>query len=474
VSTPAQAAMNGNYWTTSEASRHRQMKAIKIVWPFIAGVSLLLLVALLTRTFWNRDIVINWNSTGQTIDGFGASATGYAGTITSAQADEFFSAEKGLGLSLLRLTIIPDTIDFDCFCIANSNPFRCVKGSHSQILSGDLQVAHLAVERGAKLFAMPGSPPAEMKTSGKFCGRGAMIGTPANYSAYASDLASFPALLADNKLSIDAMSIQNEPDIENEYDTCSWTGQQIHDFIPYLSSALHFSGFPGVKIAAPEESNWTFEKLNAALDDGKVAADIGLILGHAYGAESPSGVPARNGLHVWQSEVSDFGDYDGSMRNALRWARSINNYMGAGANAWMYWNLDCGTTQFNSKSNMCLTDQNQNLAKRAYVLGQYAKFIRPGWQRIDVANHGRLLVSAYKGPSRSFAIVVVNEGRLPIIRQTFQLNGVTSQNSQVTPWLTSSSASLAAQPRIAFSSVGTAITYTIPAKSVVTFVGQAD
>jgi glucuronoarabinoxylan endo-1,4-beta-xylanase len=450
------------------------MKATKTIRPLIAGVSLLIIIALLSRVFWKREVVINWNATRQTIDGFGASATGYTGTLTAAQADEFFSAEKGLGLSLLRVRIIPDTVDGDCGCVANSTPYRCVTGSSSQILSGDLQVSRLAAERGVKLFAAPWSPPGEMKSSGSYCTKGAMIGTTANYSKYAGDLASFPALLAANNVSIDAISVQNEPNIENNYDTCTWTARQIHDFIPYLSSALRSSGFPGIKIAAPEESNWTFEKMNAAMDDPNVASDIRLILGHAYGVANPASIPAGNGLHVWQSEVSGSGNYDGSMQDALQWARSINNYMNAGTNAWMYWNLDCGALQFNHDNNMCLTDQRQNLAKRAYALGQYAKFIRPGWQRVDVTNQGSLLVSAFKGPSHKFAIVVINQSRWPAWNQSFGLNGITSQRSQVTPWLTSATASLTAQPPVSVGSNGTALTYSIPGKSIVTFQGQAD
>jgi len=440
----------------------------------LVAITVLLLIAVLVRNRETSDVVINWNAARQTIDGFGASATGYAGTITQAEADRWFSPETGLGLSLLRIKIIPDTVRDDCSCVANSSPHACVTGSKSQILSGDLQIARLAVERGVTVFASPWSPPAEMKSSGRYCGGGSMLGTPANYAEYAADLASFPALLRTRGVAIDAVSVQNEPDLEESYDTCRWTARQIHDFIPYLAGALRTAGFSGVKVAAPEESDWTFEMMDEAMGDPSVAADVGLLLGHAYRPETPAAAPAVHGLHVWQSEVSDFRDFDGSMQDALWWARSIHEYMIAGANAWMYWNLDCGTAYFNNRNNMCLTGQAGNLAKRAYVLAQYAKFVRPGWQRIDVGNRGPLLVTAYKGPSRRFAIVIVNNSRLTARDQTFRLNGFTSERSTVMPWLTSSTVSLAPQSPIAASSGGTAIRFTIPAGSVVTLAGQAD
>jgi glucuronoarabinoxylan endo-1,4-beta-xylanase len=449
-----------------------------IYWFRAAGAFLLFLSGLLglaaIRGCSVTQIAVDWNTTHQMIDGFGASATGYTGTVTSDQADKFFSSSTGLGLSLLRIKLIPGTADADCGCVANSTPYACVLGSKSQMVSGDLQIAELAAARGVRLFAAPWSPPAAMKSSGKYCTSGSLIGNSDNYTAYAADLASFPVLLNANGISIDAMSLQNEPNIENPaYDTCKWTAQQIHDFIPYLSRALRAAGFRSIKISVPEESGWTFELGKAALDDQNVATDVGLLFGHAYQTENPASVPSTNSLRIWQTETGDSGNYDGGMRDALRWARNIHHYMGAGVSAWMYWNLDCGATHFNEKNNMCLTDENGNLAKRGYVLGQYAKFIRPGWQRIDVTNRGSLLVTAYKGPGSKFAIVVINNSIWASTNQNFTLKGIASQHLQVTPWLTSASASLVAHSPVAVSSGGT-FTYTIPADSVVTFEGRGD
>ena len=438
-------------------------------------LGMLLLGLGLTVVNSGAQITVDWNTTLQTIDGFGASATGYTGRFTSDEADKFFNSSAGLGLSLLRIRVIPDTIDADCGCVANNTPYACVLGSNSQIVSGDLQVAQLAAARGVRLFAAPWSPPAAMKSSRSYCTGGSMNGNSANYASYAGDLASFPLLLKAKGLSIYAISIQNEPNIENPaYDTCSWTAQQIHDFIPYLWDALSAAGFANIKIGIPEESGWTFQRMTATTDDPVVAEKVGLILGHGYEAESPAGIPRIKGLHVWQTEVSDSKSFDGSMSDGITWAQHIHNYMTIGANAWMYWQLDCGPAHYNQTNNMCLANQEGNFAKRAFVLGQFARFVRPGWQRIEVRNRGGLLVTAYKGPERKFAIVAINKSSWFARHQTFVLNGITFRRSPVTPWLTSASASLAVQPAVPVTSNGTVFTYTIPANSVVTFQGQGD
>jgi glucuronoarabinoxylan endo-1,4-beta-xylanase len=420
-------------------------------------------------------VTINWDTQHQTIDGFGASATGYAAGFSQEQADQFFSAETGLGLSLLRIRPIADRQSTDCDCVANSRPHQCVQGLSSQIESGDLQIAQMATSRGVRLFAAPWSPPAEMKTSGVYCTGGSMKGNPANYAKYAGQLADSLSLLRNNGVSVEAVSVQNEPDIENEaYDTCRWTGKQIHDFVPVLFKAMSESGSGKIKIAAPEQSTWAFELMSETMSDPAVADKIGVVLGHAYGSQNPSGIPSAGGRHVWQTEVGDGNPFNGSMMNGLKWGISIHNYLMVGSNAWMYWSLDCGEKYFNHENNMCLTGHDGKLAKRAYVLGQYAKFIRPDWRRIGVTNNGSLLVTAYRGPANEFAIVAINPDRSPANDQTFVLNGAASLHSTVTPWITSISLSLAAQQSLSFASDGTTFAYTIPGNSVVTFHGKAD
>ncbi len=106
-----------------------------------------------------------------------------------------------------------------------------------------------------------------------------------------------------------------------------------------------------------------------------------------------------------------------------------------------------------------------------YVLGNFSRFVRPGYYRIGVSNNASLLqVSAYKDiTSRAFAIVAINSTTTNVC-QVSNLNGFTV-TAPVTPWLTSASASLAAQTPVPVG--GGVFTNIIPAQSVVTLVGVA-
>jgi hypothetical protein len=80
------------------------------------------------------------------------------------------------------------------------------------------------------------------------------------------------------------------------------------------------------------------------------------------------------------------------------------------------------------------------------------------------------LISAYNDTnSGSFVIVAVNPN-VTSIGQTFNLNAFPGLVSSVTPWITSGTMTLSNQTSVGVS--GSMFSYTLPAMSVVTFVGQ--
>jgi hypothetical protein len=134
----------------------------------------------------------------------------------------------------------------------------------------------------------------------------------------------------------------------------------------------------------------------------------------------------------------------------------------AGANAYHYWWLQ-GSGTGSLVGNSWTTP-----AKRIYVMGNYSRFVRPGYYRIGVSNNAFTSISAYKDTnSGSFAIVAINYSTATAT-QIFNLANFTA--SSVTPWITSGTLSLASQSAVGVTNA--AFTYALPALSVVTFVGQ--
>lgn len=109
--------------------------------------------------------------------------------------------------------------------------------------------------------------------------------------------------------------------------------------------------------------------------------------------------------------------------------------------------------------------------KRHYVLGNFSKFIRPGYVRVIVSGSvpSGVELSAYSGPSSGSVVVVAINTNASAVSVPIEIAGGTAP-SQVTPWVTSASDNLAAQTPVSVS--GSSFTAALGATSVTTFVGS--
>jgi glucuronoarabinoxylan endo-1,4-beta-xylanase len=407
---------------------------------------------------------INWNSTYQTIDGFGASdaactsADGFNScSLTSSQADQLFSptANGGIGLSILRTEIADN----------GSCATTCTWSDSTTIAE--------AIARGAKVLASPWSPPASMKTNGSTtCSGGSGNGaiTTGSYAAYATYLKNYAQQFQTTfGTALYALSVQNEPDYCPSYDGALWSGQSIHDFtLNNLGPTFSAAGLT-TKIMLPESaaSNDLSNLADTTMNDPSAAAYVGIVASHDYaspGTASPVSYTTGN-KPLWETEVSDFNGLDATMTSGLAYAVEIHQWMTqANAAAWLFWNYARDTSD-----NETLIGSSGPL-KRFYTLGNFSRFVRPGYVRIDATANpaSGVYVSAYKNPANgSFVVVAVNTNGSSQ-SMTFSLSGFTSPS--VTPWLTDANNNLAQQSTVTSNN---SFSVTLGASSVVTFVGSA-
>jgi glucuronoarabinoxylan endo-1,4-beta-xylanase len=382
--------------------------------------------------------VVNWNDMRQRIDGFGASSAWMSGSLPTANADLLFSTNNGAGLSLLRTRIAPDGT------------------------SWETSIAQQAQARGAKIWSTPWSPPAIYKNTNSVYG-GSFVSSVANYQGYAAQLANYVASMTNAGISLFAVSVQNEPDYSTtNYESCLWTALQIHDFVPYLSTALSNNNVASTRIMIAEDMNWKWDLAATAMNDN-VSNLVGVLAAHNYGSSAAPVTQFGNPCPKTLWETEHYFGADDSIVNGVALAQEIHSFMTvAGANAYHYWWLK-GSGTGSLVGNSWTTP-----AKRIFVMGNYSRFVRPGYYRIGVSNNAFTSISAYKDTnSGSFAIVAINYSSATAT-QIFNLASFTA--SSVTPWITSSNLSLASQSAVGVTN--SAFTYALPALSVVTFVGQ--
>jgi O-glycosyl hydrolase len=448
--------------------------------PGLSGVSTLWVdnIRFVGVTPVPTNCVVDWTNVLQRIDGFGASSA-WDSTWTTNQADIFFSTNlgvvfsdslgnkytnNGVGLSLLRNRIVPAGTTS-----ASDTPTTV-----------ETNIMQWAQARGAKVWSTPWTPPAGFKsvydiydtnqaTGGGLYG-GSFRGGTATNLAYASQLANYAASMKNTYgVNLYAISIQNEPDEDvTTYEACQWTNTLIHDFVTNLYNALVAKGVGSTKIMLPESGNWQdYQNLaGPAMADPNVAADVGIIADHNYdGANGPANLTKNSyGKALWETEVCQLSGESSSIANGVYYAQRIFLFLTvAQANAWHYWWL------VPYGSNTGLMDTNAAPTKRLFTVGNYSRFVRPGYYRIDVTNHSPITsISAYKDTnSGNFAIVAINPDPVTVT-QIFNLTNFTANS--VTPWITSSNLSLANQTAVSVANAS--FTYALPAMSVVTFVGQ--
>src|SRR5262249_31922068 len=146
---------------------------------------------------------IDWNQTYQTIDGFGASSAWIVQSLTPARANLLFSTTEGIGLSLLRSRIRPDTAAW----------------------SGEVGTMTTAQNMGVTVWSTPWSPPGAWKDNGSVNNGGHLL--PGHYQDYANLLAQYVQNVQAQGITIHAVSIANEPNFTASYESSRWTAAEF-------------------------------------------------------------------------------------------------------------------------------------------------------------------------------------------------------------------------------------------------------
>ena len=332
-----------------------------------------------------------------------------------------------------------------------------------------LATAH-SVNPNVLLWATEWSPPAQYKANNNVNGGasndtflGASSGSPNSAdTGLASYQVSFIQYAQSHGAPLYALSIQNEPNFNPTYEACLWTAGQFDVYANAFHSALQSAGL-STKIMLPEPDNtFGMNLASTAMDDATVAPMIGIIGTHLYGSPNPGPLSSFGYTHVtnqewWETEMSgNSTDIPGALQEA-GWIQ--NCLVNSNMNAFHYW---------------WLTDliSNNSFTIKAYVLGNYSKFIRPGYYRMGATASptSGVNVSAFKNTNTSSPQTIVfvainNNGSTT--SQTFSINGVSV--SSVTPWVTDGSNNLIQKSAVAVS--GNSFTYSLTGSSVTSFVG---
>jgi len=385
------------------------------------------------------DATINVSTTKQEIDGFGASSA-WCGTINSKIMNTLFG---DLGYSILRVRIEEGIGDN-------------WKTGNFGSWAAELANAKAATANGAVVFASPWNPPKSMQENFTKTGdASAQRLRYDKYQEYLDYLNAYVKYMGDNGVNLHAISVQNEPDYATDWNW--WTPTEMLDFMKTYAGKIN------TKVIAPESFQYLKNMSDPILNDATALANMDILGFHLYGTSvsqfayplfQQKGVPA--GKKAWMTE--HYVDTDG-MTDVMALSKELHDCMVTGnMNAYVYWWITWPNGLANS---------NGTIYKRAYVLGQFAKHVRPGYHRVDATATPatNVYVSAYTGDNK-VVVVAVNTGT-SAVNQTFVVQGATVP--QFASWQTTSSTNMAGGANVQTS--GGSFVSSLPAQSITTFVG---
>ena len=379
-------------------------------------------------------LYINPTKTFQTLEGFGGAFTESAAStwkkLPLAQQQEvlraYFDPVQGHGYTFCRVHM--NSCDFSLGNYAHVETAGDVD-LHSFSIERDrvallpmIQAAQQVAGRKLQLLVSPWSPPAWMKSNGQMNRGGHLL---AQYrAAWARCFVEFICAYEAEGVPVWGVSVQNEPEAVQAWDSCIYTAEEERDFVrDHLGPTLAAAGLGHVRIVIWDHNrDRMVERADRVLSDPQAAQYIWGTGFHWYVEDHFEHVQLLHDAwpdkHLLFTEgCQEGGPHTGEWAVGERYARSIINDLNRWTVGWIDWNLlldDTGGP--NHVGNLCsaplLADpQSGSLDYQSsyYYLGHFSRFIRPGAKRIlCAATREALECCGFINTDGSIAVVVCN------------------------------------------------------------------
>ncbi|MFA9397054.1 MAG: glycoside hydrolase family 30 beta sandwich domain-containing protein [Clostridiaceae bacterium] len=404
--------------------------------------------------------------------GFGGAFTEAAAVTLSEEKDDvrneviraYFDKEHGLGYNLGRVSI-------------HSSDFSL--GNYTYIEEGDKELSTFDLSHEDKwvvplikdceamsgerlnLLASPWSPPAFMKSNKDMNFGGKLL--PEFRKSWAKYYVKFIQEMKKRGILISSISIQNEPEAVQVWDSCEVTAQEEADFIQnFLYPELKQTGLENINIIIWDHNRDNIVKrANITLSNKKVKDYVWGVGYHWYVCDKSENLSVLHALypdkHILFTEgcveLTNTALNSKAVGNPGEWGhggiygrniiRDFNNY----CEGFIDWNLvlnEIGGP--NHKQNYCeapimINRETGKIIYNAsyYYIGHFSRYIKPGAHRLLCLNdiEKDIYATAYKNPNGEIVIVVQNDGwinELALIVDGKGIN-ITLPNESITTYI---------------------------------------
>ena len=399
-------------------------------------------------------LTLNPETTYQTVEGFGAAITGstsynlmkMAPEDRKALLTETFSVDQGLGYGYVRVSIGCSDFslsEYTCCDKPGIENFALASEDLDYVIPALKEI--LAINPELKIVASPWTCPRWMKvkdleslepfeswTSGRL--------NPKYYGDYASYFVKYVQAMREHGITINAITMQNEPLNRGNSASLFMTWQEQREFVKTLGPKMRAAGLETEIWAFDHNFNYDSNKEECRdqqgyplhiYEDPEAAQFVTGAAYHAYGGNKEEMKRVRDarpdkGLYFTEQSIGDWGY---SFGGDLMWfMREVGiGVMNYGCKAIIVWNymLDDkrgpnrpgGCTQCLGAVNISTGDyKTVTRYSHFYEIGHFSKVARLNAKRVELRREGELrgvYACAFKNVDGTYALVVQNDSDRP-------------------------------------------------------------
>ena len=346
--------------------------------------------------------------------------------------DAYFSPD-GLNYNIARLPV--HTNDFSV------GPRTYVEDGDAELatfdMSWDMEKFNLYLDcrqaAGGELFTMisPWSPPAWMKDNGTLQYGGKLLEEykPAWAQYYCKFIQGLNAL----GISVDALSVQNEPEAVQRWESCIYTAEEEGLFIrDYLYPALKEHGLDNTKIVLWDHNRDAVVRRAETSFSIEGVRDIVWGIGyHWYCCDKSENLSVVHALYPEKAmflteccvelaydSTTGKSSYAGIWEHGERYGKQIINDFNNYSQGWVDWNIcldeEGGPTYVGNycQAPVMIDKRTKTVSYMSsyYYIGHFSKFIKPGATRVYCGNDAvsQLYTVAYENPDGKKIVVMEN------------------------------------------------------------------
>jgi len=375
----------------------------------------------------------------QTIEGFG-------GAFTEAAAVTFYRMPAAIRAEILRAYFDPFAGHGYTLCRTHINSCDFALGNYAyDDVAGDTELQHFSIEHdrqallpmiqealqltgtALKLFASPWSPPAWMKTNGEMNHGGRL--KPECQAAWARYYARYVQAYQKEGVPLWGLTVQNEPMATQTWDSCRYSAEEERDFVrDYLGPALAEAGLGRLRLMIWDHNrDGLYERAKTVYADPAAARYVWGAAFHWYVGDHFDNVQLTHDAFpqkqlLFSEGCQEGGPHYDEWEVGERYGHSMLQDLNRWTVGWVDWNLVLDQTGGpNHVGNLCSapllanTQTGQLYYHYSYdYIGHFARFIRPGAQRIACASTlDDLEATAFLNSDGRIAVVVLNRTDRP-------------------------------------------------------------